>query len=152
MQCVDPAHHPQIRSRYRARLLVDRRTRQLEDLRLLNDWQGLGSVDHSFALNNPALMSAHSKNHSLAPGVRCSRGEPEIRLVGRRLGTAKHILGPRQQLLIPFDDLGGTAAKLLGQFGQSRAGGHSSSLLKVMITHSNRICRTADRLDAWFAL
>jgi hypothetical protein len=28
---------------------------------LPNDWQGMGSVDHRFALNNPALMSAPSK-------------------------------------------------------------------------------------------
>ena len=36
----------------------------------------------------------------------------QIRHVGRGLRAAKHIDGPRQQVLLPFCDLGGMHAKL----------------------------------------
>jgi hypothetical protein len=42
----------------------------------------------------------------------------EIRRVRCRLGPAKDLRGPRQQLLFPFGDLSGVDAELLGQFGQ----------------------------------
>src|SRR5574340_343538 len=61
MQCVDPAHQHQMRCRYWHRLVVGRRARLPEELTLPHDWQGMGSVDHRFALSNPALMSAPSK-------------------------------------------------------------------------------------------
>ena len=38
-----------------------RSTARAQELALPNDWQGMGSVDHRFALSNPALMSAPSK-------------------------------------------------------------------------------------------
>ncbi len=42
----------------------------------------------------------------------------EIWCVRRRFGATKHVSGPRQQLLLPFGDLGGMDPKLLSQFGQ----------------------------------
>ena len=38
----------------------------------------------------------------------------EIRRIRRRLGSAKHVRRPRQQVLLPFGDLGGMDVKLLG--------------------------------------
>jgi hypothetical protein len=35
--------------------------RQPEELTLPNDWQGMGSVDHRFAVSNPAVVNAPSQ-------------------------------------------------------------------------------------------
>ncbi len=42
----------------------------------------------------------------------------EIRRLRRRLRPAKDLCCPRQQLLLPFGDLGRVDAELLSQFGQ----------------------------------
>ena len=42
----------------------------------------------------------------------------EIKRLSRSLRPTKHICGLRQQLLLPFGDLGGVDAELLSQFGQ----------------------------------
>lgn len=47
-----------------------------QELTLPTNRQVVSSVDHRFALSNPALVSAPSKTPSPAPVVRSSRGEP----------------------------------------------------------------------------
>ena len=42
----------------------------------------------------------------------------EIRRLGRSLRPTNHVCGSRQQLLLPFGDLGGVDAELLSLFGQ----------------------------------
>ena len=61
MELVDPTHQRQLCRRHRRRLVVRRRASQLQELALPHHWQGVGSVDHRFALSKPALMSAPSK-------------------------------------------------------------------------------------------
>ena len=61
MQFVDPAHQCQLVRRHRGSLVVRGRARQLQDLALPDNRQCVGSVDHRFALNTPALVSAPSQ-------------------------------------------------------------------------------------------
>lgn len=52
---------PQIHYRHRRRLAVGHRARQPEKLTLPNDCQGMGLVDHRYALRTTALMSTPSQ-------------------------------------------------------------------------------------------
>ena len=75
----------------------------------------------------------------------------EIRHVRHRFAPAKHVSGPRQQLLLPFCDLGGMDAKLLGQFCQrlvtlARRSGYLSLECRSMIAS-----RSLHHLAPWFA-
>jgi hypothetical protein len=58
---VDKLHKIQLVLTYRLRLTVNRRTVYLQRLALLDQWEIMFTVDHLFALSNPALMSALSK-------------------------------------------------------------------------------------------
>ena len=61
MQPVDPPHDREIGFRNRARQVIDAATTDVQGLRLLGDRQIVLTVDHRFALSNPALLSAPSK-------------------------------------------------------------------------------------------
>jgi hypothetical protein len=61
MQFVDPAHQCQIDSRNRAGNIVERPPADAERLGLLRQRQGVLTVNHRFALSNPALVSAPAK-------------------------------------------------------------------------------------------
>jgi hypothetical protein len=61
MQPVEMPHDRQIGVRHRARLVIDAAAADLQNFRLLCDRQIVLAVDHRFALSNPALVSAPSK-------------------------------------------------------------------------------------------
>src|SRR5262249_12379330 len=61
MQPVEAPHHLQIARRHRTWQIVDTATADTQNLCLLGDRQIVLTVDHRFALSNPALVSAPSK-------------------------------------------------------------------------------------------
>ena len=71
MQPVETPHDREIGVRHRARQVVDTATADAQNLRLLGDRQIVLTVDHRFALSNPALVSAPSKKLSTALRAPC---------------------------------------------------------------------------------
>src|SRR5476651_451304 len=61
VQPIETLHDRQIGGRYRARQIINAAAADLQNFRLLGDWQIVLTVDHRFALSNPALVSAPSK-------------------------------------------------------------------------------------------
>src|SRR5258705_6376788 len=61
MQPVETSHRLQVGRRHRTWQVVDTATADLQNLCLLGDRQIVLTVDHRFALSNPALVSAPSK-------------------------------------------------------------------------------------------
>ena len=57
--------------RHRPRQVIDAATADAQNLRLLGDRQIVLTVDHRFALSNPALLSAPSKKLSTALHAPC---------------------------------------------------------------------------------
>src|SRR5206468_8936153 len=61
VQPVEASHDREIGVRHRPRQVVDAATADAQSLCLGGDRQIVGTVDHRFALSNPALVSAPSK-------------------------------------------------------------------------------------------
>src|SRR5258708_30024092 len=61
MQPVETPHDREIGFRHRPRQVVDAAAADVQSFRLLRDRQIVHTVDHRFALSNPALVSAPSK-------------------------------------------------------------------------------------------
>src|SRR5664279_4625023 len=61
MQPIETLHDRQIGGRYRARQIINAAAADLQNFRLPGDRQIVLTVDHRFALSNPALVSAPSK-------------------------------------------------------------------------------------------
>ena len=61
MQPVEPPHDHEVGVRNRPRQVVDAAAADAQNLGLLGDRQIVLTVDHRFALSNPALLSAPSK-------------------------------------------------------------------------------------------
>src|SRR5207237_2841867 len=61
MQPVETPHDRKIGLRHRTRQIVDAAAADAQNLRLPGDRQIVLTVDHRFALSNPALVSATSK-------------------------------------------------------------------------------------------
>jgi hypothetical protein len=61
VQFVQPAHQLQILGRNWPRHVVDRAPRDAQRLRLSDHWKCMIAVNHLFALNNPAFVSAPDK-------------------------------------------------------------------------------------------
>ncbi|WP_430640226.1 hypothetical protein [Bradyrhizobium cytisi] len=61
MQPVKTPHDREIGDRHRARQVINAAAADLQNLRLPGDRQIVLTVDHRFALSNPALVSAPSK-------------------------------------------------------------------------------------------
>jgi hypothetical protein len=61
MQFVNPPHQGQVGDRRRSRQVVHAAAADVQSCRLLADRQIVCTVDHRFALNSPALVSAPSK-------------------------------------------------------------------------------------------
>src|SRR5271155_5101618 len=75
MQLVHPAHDRQVRSRHRARSVIEAAAAQLQNPCLTRQRQGVRTVDHRLALSRPALLSAPSKksfSQVRAPILACS--------------------------------------------------------------------------------
>ena len=61
MKPVETQHHLEVGRRHQTWQIIDAATADVQDLRLLGDRQIVLTVDHRFALSNPALLSAPSK-------------------------------------------------------------------------------------------
>src|SRR5471030_2608917 len=61
MQPIETPRDREIGGRYRARQIINAAAADLQNLCLLGDRQIVLTVDHRFALSNPALVSAPSK-------------------------------------------------------------------------------------------
>src|SRR4051794_25853372 len=61
MQLVEPPHDGEVSFRHRAWHVVDTASANVQHLGLPGDRQIMLTVDHRFALSNPALVSAPSK-------------------------------------------------------------------------------------------
>jgi hypothetical protein len=61
VQPIETLHDRQIGGRYRARQIINAAAADLQNFRLPGDRQIVLTVDHRFALSNPALVSAPSK-------------------------------------------------------------------------------------------
>src|SRR5665811_2170328 len=61
MQPIETPHDREIGGRYRARQIINAAAADLQNFRLPGDRQIVLTVDHRFALSNPALVSAPSK-------------------------------------------------------------------------------------------
>jgi hypothetical protein len=75
MQFVDPPHHYQIGRRHRPGPVVEAASAQLEDRGLPDQGELVLAVDHRFALNMPALLSAPAKksfSSASSPILACS--------------------------------------------------------------------------------
>ena len=82
--CVETLHDRQIGVRHRARQIVDAAAADLQNFRLSCDRQFVLTVNHRFALSNPALVSAPSKK--LCAALRSPCG---IETVCARLPTGR---------------------------------------------------------------
>src|ERR1035441_5066172 len=61
MKPVETPHHLQVARRHQTLPITNAATADVQNLRLLGDRQIVLTVDHRFALSNPALLSAPSK-------------------------------------------------------------------------------------------
>ena len=71
MQPVETPHDREVGVRHRPRQVIDAAAADLQNLRLLGDRQIVLTVDHRFALSNPALVSAPSKKLCAALRAPC---------------------------------------------------------------------------------
>ena len=71
MQPVETAHDLQVGRRHRTWQVVDTAPADAQNVRLLGDRQIVLTVDHRFALSNPALLSAPSKKLCTALRAPC---------------------------------------------------------------------------------
>jgi hypothetical protein len=75
MQLVKVPHDREVGVRHRPREVIDAATADAQNLRLPSDPQIVLTVDHRFALSNPALVSAPSKksfSNASSPILACS--------------------------------------------------------------------------------
>jgi len=71
MQLVNPPHEREVGCRHRPGQVIDAPPTDVQRRRLLRDRQIVRTVDHRFALNRPALLSAPSKKLSAALRAPC---------------------------------------------------------------------------------
>ena len=103
VQLIDSAHERQVSIADGPRPVIDRATAEIEQLGLTRHAQWMFTVDHRFALSNPALVSAPFQKIVLQgqlPDLGVQRRQIH-RL--RRRATAEHVGCTFQQLLLPSD-------------------------------------------------
>jgi len=61
VQPIQMPHDREVGGRHRPRQIINAAAADLQNFRLLGDRQIVSTVDHRFALSNPALVSAPSK-------------------------------------------------------------------------------------------
>ena len=108
--------------RHRPRQVVDAAAADVQNLRLLGDRQIVLTVDHRFALSNPALVSAPSKksfSSVSSPILACSdfTSTAGCAAAVAAAGT-EHIGSPALKLRLPRCDLIGVDVELLGKLRQ----------------------------------
>jgi hypothetical protein len=84
VQPIQMPHDREVGRRHRARQIINAAAADLQNFRLLGDRQIVSTVDHRFALSNPALVSAPSKKLCAALHAPCG-----IETAGARLPTGR---------------------------------------------------------------
>src|SRR6266404_7224933 len=91
VQPIETLHDRQICGRYRARQIINAAAADLQNFRLPGDRQIVSTVDHRFALSNPALVSAPSKK--LCAALRSPCGIETVAARLRREGSGRYDFG-----------------------------------------------------------
>src|SRR5216110_1614258 len=97
MQPVEPLHDREVGRRHRARQIINAAAADLQNFRLLGDRQIVLTVDHRFALSNPALVSAPSKksfSSVSSPILACSDFTSTAGVIGAVLPTPNTSAAP----------------------------------------------------------
>src|SRR5471032_1273961 len=120
VQPIETLHDRQIGGRYRARLIINAAAADLQNFRLPGDRQIVLTVDHRFALSNPALVSAPSKksfSSVSSPILACSDFTSTAGVAGVPPPSSENIGGAALKLRFPSRDLIGVNVEMLGQLG-----------------------------------
>ena len=118
MQLVDAAHELQVARAGGPGQVADRASAHAQQAGLARDGQGVITVDHCFALSNPAMVSARSKKSFSSanwPILACSGARSTGATT--RLPAPKTSAAPRKQLALPVQDLAGVHLVLLARLG-----------------------------------
>ena len=119
MQPVETPHDREVGVRHRPRQVVDTAAADVQNLRLPGDRQIVLTVDHRFALSNPALVSAPSKKSfsSVSSPILACSDFTSTAGCGRPAAAAwtEHIGSPAFELRLPRCDLVGMNVELLGK-------------------------------------
>ena len=121
MQPVETPHDCKVGVRHRARQVVDAAAADAQNLRLLGDRQIVLTVDHRFALSNPALVSAPSKksfSSVSSPILACSDFTSTAGAAATAAAGTEHIGSTALKLRLPRRDLIGVNVELLGKLRQ----------------------------------
>src|SRR5213595_1385382 len=121
MQPVEASHHLQVGRRHRTWQVVDTATADAQNLRLLGDRQIVLTVDHRFALSNPALLSAPSKksfSNVSSPILACSDFTSTASGAAALLPGPKTSAAPSSSCPLPRCDLVGVHVELLGKLSK----------------------------------
>ena len=121
MQPVDLAHEFEISRRHRARQVIHRAACDAGGFGLLRDAQRMITVDHRFALSNPALVSAPSKksfSSVSSPIFACKLFKSTLEAAASLLSWPKNPSRAFKELGFPLGDLIGVDVELLRQFGE----------------------------------
>ena len=121
MQPVETPHDREVGGRHRTRQVIDAAAADLQNFRLLGDRQIVLTVDHRFALSNPALVSAPSKksfSSVSSPILACSDFTSTAGAAGAALPGPNTSEAPPSKLGLPGRDLIGVDVEMLGQLGQ----------------------------------
>ncbi len=94
MQFVEPPHQREVGGRHRPRQIVHTATADAQNLRLLGDRQVVVTVDHRFALSNPALVSAPSRYAVRIEGL-------SERAAARRFGIDPRTVAKMMRFSVP---------------------------------------------------
>ena len=121
MQPVETPHDRKVGLRHRPRQVVDAAAADAQNLRLLADRQIVLTVDHRFALSNPALVSAPSKksfSSVSSPILACSDFTSTAGCAAVAAAGTEHIGSPALKLRLPRCDLIGMDVELLRKLSQ----------------------------------
>ncbi len=118
MQPVQTPHDREVGIRHRPRQVVDAAAADVQSFRLVGDRQIVLTVDHRFALSNPALLSALSK--IVLQRQFADLGVQRLHVEGGLAGPtpaawAEHIGSAAFELCLPRRDLIGMDVELLGK-------------------------------------
>src|SRR5436190_19247834 len=105
MQLVEPTHQREVGCRHRSRQIVDTAPADAQNFRLLGDRQFVVTVDHRFALSNPALVSAPSKksfSSVSSPILACRDFTSTAGVIGAVLPTANTSTAPPSSCAFHF--------------------------------------------------
>src|ERR1700716_3984488 len=113
-------HDREVGGRHRTRQIINAAAADLQNFRLLGDRQIMSTVDHRFALSNPALVSAPSKksfSSVSSPILACSDFTSTAGTAGGPPPRSENLRSIALKLRFPRRNLIGVNVEMLGQLG-----------------------------------